>query len=248
VIAAIDAVLRRLRRIDGSRKQFAGGQYRAPMETISTKGFEAVRPQQPDRRLHFHARVLQPLDGDQWRAIVTQSPTSGTVGPNSPIRRGARGMLNAHRNRGLEWSASGVRVNAVAREHRVSGFDTYTPENAKEAAMILRPECPAGSASHRSRNLGGISSAVAGRGLCDGIMHPGRRRYAECAPPHGNRAHNRKRSLRRLHRSKLPEALRRRDASCTGHANIELSAACDLEENHCQGKPCSYTVYDSALR
>src|SRR5258707_14444155 len=41
VIAAIDAVLGAYGRIDGLVNN-AGGQYRAPMKTISTKGFEAV--------------------------------------------------------------------------------------------------------------------------------------------------------------------------------------------------------------
>src|SRR2546425_1611247 len=41
VIAAIDAVLGTYGRIDGLVNN-AGGQYRAPMKTISTKGFEAV--------------------------------------------------------------------------------------------------------------------------------------------------------------------------------------------------------------
>src|SRR5258708_274412 len=41
VIAAIDAVLAAYGRIDGLVNN-AGGQYRAPMKTISTKGFEAV--------------------------------------------------------------------------------------------------------------------------------------------------------------------------------------------------------------
>src|SRR5260221_9379754 len=41
VIAAIDAVLGAYGRIDGLVNN-AGGQYRAPMKSISTKGFEAV--------------------------------------------------------------------------------------------------------------------------------------------------------------------------------------------------------------
>src|ERR1700692_641299 len=41
VIAAIDAVLGAYARIDGLVNN-AGGQYRAPLNTISTKGFEAV--------------------------------------------------------------------------------------------------------------------------------------------------------------------------------------------------------------
>src|SRR5258708_37682105 len=43
VIAAIDAVLGAYSRIDGLVNN-AGGQYRAPMKTISTKGFEAGVP------------------------------------------------------------------------------------------------------------------------------------------------------------------------------------------------------------
>ena len=65
VIAAIEAVLAKYGRIDGLINN-AGGQFRAPLKSISTKGFEAV-VQQPDRRLHLHARGLYPLDASQWR-------------------------------------------------------------------------------------------------------------------------------------------------------------------------------------
>src|SRR3982074_1244828 len=49
VITAIDAVLGAYGRIDGLVNN-AGGQYRAPMQTISTKGFEAVVRSNPTGR------------------------------------------------------------------------------------------------------------------------------------------------------------------------------------------------------
>src|SRR5260370_29290905 len=55
VIAAIDAVLGGYGRIDGLVNN-AGGQYRAPMKTISTKGFEAVGPNNLTRGVAFLRR------------------------------------------------------------------------------------------------------------------------------------------------------------------------------------------------
>jgi len=49
-------------RIDGLVNN-AGGQYRAPMKTISTKGFEGGDPQQPDWRFIFMREVYKRWDG-----------------------------------------------------------------------------------------------------------------------------------------------------------------------------------------
>src|SRR5258707_191146 len=65
VIAAIDAVLGAYGRIDGLVNN-AGGQYRAPMKTISTQGFEAAVRSQPNARttwkLEPHGRSV-PFEG-----------------------------------------------------------------------------------------------------------------------------------------------------------------------------------------
>src|ERR1700688_4338967 len=59
VIAAIDAVLGAYGRIDGLVNN-AGGQYRAPMKTISTKGFEAVVRSNLTGGFFFFAQTQKP--------------------------------------------------------------------------------------------------------------------------------------------------------------------------------------------
>src|SRR6201982_3385253 len=70
---------------------------------------------------------------------LTSSPTSGPGGPRlAPSRAGRAaapggGMRTLAETAACEWSASGVRVNAVAPGGIVSsGFDTYTPEMQKK--------------------------------------------------------------------------------------------------------------------
>src|SRR5258707_14853610 len=67
VIAAIDAVLGAYSRIDGLVNN-AGGQYRAPMKTISTKGFEAVVRSNLTGGFFFFCEGSKPLWGGESRA------------------------------------------------------------------------------------------------------------------------------------------------------------------------------------
>jgi NAD(P)-dependent dehydrogenase (short-subunit alcohol dehydrogenase family) len=109
VIAAIDAVLGAFGRIDGLVNN-AGGQYRAPMKTISTKGFEAV--------------VRTNLTGHlAWLARVR------------PLRCGARRHADADRNRGLRMVRLGcTRQRGGTRRHRVQRVRRLHAGNAEEAA------------------------------------------------------------------------------------------------------------------
>jgi citronellol/citronellal dehydrogenase len=113
VIAAIDAVLDTHGRIDGLVNN-AGGQFRAPMKTISTRGFEAVvrnnltggfifMREVYNRWMEAHGGAIVNIIADIWHGWTETAA--------------------------CEWSASGVRVNAVAPGGIISsGFDTYAPE------------------------------------------------------------------------------------------------------------------------
>src|SRR5260370_14899514 len=129
VISAIDVVIGTYGRIDGLVNN-AGGQYRAPMKTISTKGFEAVvrsnltggfifMREVYNRWLEANGGAIVNIIADIWHGWPEFS--------HSATARG--GMLTLTETAACAWSASGVRVNTVAPGGIVSsGFDTYTPE------------------------------------------------------------------------------------------------------------------------
>ncbi len=167
VIAAIDAVLGAYGRIDGLVNN-AGGQYRAPMKSISTKGFEAV---------------------------VRSNLTCGFIFTETAA---------------CEWSASGVRVNAVAPGGIVSsGFDTYTPEMQKKLHDFTAgvPLQRFGTEAEISAAIVYLLSPAAAyvTGSCirvDGGT-PNARTTWKLEP------HNRNAPFEGFHRSKLPEALKK---------------------------------------
>ena len=133
VIAAIDAVLGAYGRIDGLVNN-AGGQYRAPMKTISTKGFEAVVRSNLTGGFIFMREVYNRWMEANGGAIVNIIADIWHGWPEFAHSGAARGgMLTLTETAACEWSSSGVRVNAVAPGGIVSsGFDTYTPEMQKK--------------------------------------------------------------------------------------------------------------------
>ena len=182
VIAAIDAVLGTHGRIDGLVNN-AGGQYRAPMKTISTKGFEAVvrnnltggfifMREVYNRWMEAHGGAIVNIIADIWHGWPEFAHSGAARG----------GMLTLTETAACEWSASGVRVNAVAPGGIVSsGFDTYAPEMQAKMPRLHRRRAAA-ALRHRSGNIRGDPvSAVAGGGLYHGILRPRRWRDAECA-------------------------------------------------------------------
>jgi citronellol/citronellal dehydrogenase len=129
VIAAIDAVLGSYGRIDGLVNN-AGGQFRAPMKSISTRGFEAVvrnnltggfifMREVYNRWMEAHGGAMVNIIADIWHGWPEFAHSGAARG----------GMLTLTETAACEWSASGVRVNAVAPGGIISsGFDTYSPE------------------------------------------------------------------------------------------------------------------------
>ncbi|CAN7743661.1 SDR family oxidoreductase [Variovorax sp. LjRoot130] len=142
VIASIDAVLAQHGRIDGLVNN-AGGQYRAPMETLSTKGFEAVvrinltggfivMREAYLRWMKAHGGAIVNIIADIWHGWPDYAHSGAARG----------GMLTLSETAACEWAASGVRVNTVAPGGIASsGFDTYTPE-AKAKIREYPPTVP----------------------------------------------------------------------------------------------------------
>ena len=129
VIAAIEATLAKFGRIDGLVNN-AGGQYRTPLKTISTKGFEAVVRNNLTGGFIFMREVFNRWMGDNGGAIVNMIADIWNGWPDFAHSGAARGgMWTLTESAACEWAANGVRVNAVAPGGIASsGFETYAPE------------------------------------------------------------------------------------------------------------------------
>jgi citronellol/citronellal dehydrogenase len=142
VIAAIDDVLAQHGRIDGLVNN-AGGQYRTAMDTISTRGFEAVVRNNLTggfivmrevylRWMKQHGGAIVNIIADIWHGWPDYAHSGAARG----------GMLTLSETAACEWAESGVRVNLVAPGGIASsGFDTYTPE-AKAKILEYPPTVP----------------------------------------------------------------------------------------------------------
>jgi citronellol/citronellal dehydrogenase len=139
----VDAILSEHGRIDGLFNN-AGGQYRAPLETISTKGFEAVvrnnliggfivMREVYSKWMKAHGGAIVNMIADIWHGW----PHFG----HSAAARG--GMLTLSESAATEWAASGVRVNTMAPGSIASsGLDTYDDKDTDFIRNQVAREIP----------------------------------------------------------------------------------------------------------
>lgn len=143
VIATIDAILSDRGRIDGLVNN-AGGQYRAPLKTISTKGFEAVVRTNLTGGFIFMREVYLRWMEQNGGAIVNMIADISNGWPyfaHSGASRG--GMLTLSESAASEWAAAGVRVNTVAPGAIASsGLDTYDDEHRTYIQTEIAREIP----------------------------------------------------------------------------------------------------------
>lgn len=129
VIAVIEETLAKFGAINGLVNN-AGGQYRAEMKTLSTKGFEAVVRNNLTGGFIFMREVYtrwMEANGGSIVNIIADISNGWPEFAHSGAARG--GMKTLTETAACEWGHSGVRVNAVAPGGIASsGFDTYPPE------------------------------------------------------------------------------------------------------------------------
>jgi citronellol/citronellal dehydrogenase len=210
VIATIELVLAERGRIDGLVNN-AGGQYRAPMKSISTKGFEAVVRSNLTGGFIVMREVYNRWMIDHGGAIVNMIADIWHGWPHFSHSAAARGgMLTLSECAATEWAESGVRINTVAPGSIASqGLDTY---EAKDTAFIqndLTPGIPLqrfGTEAEVSAAIVYLLSPAASyiTGSCiriDGGAPNARRGWWDLQPAKNNSAFD------GFHRSSLPVIL-----------------------------------------
>jgi citronellol/citronellal dehydrogenase len=122
----------------------AGGQYRAPMKTISTKGFEAVVRSNLTGGFIVMREVYNRWMIDHGGAIVNMIADIWHGWPHFSHSAAARGgMLTLSECAATEWAESGVRVNTVAPGSIASqGLDTYEDKDTAFIRNDLMPGIP----------------------------------------------------------------------------------------------------------
>lgn len=144
VIAVLDDTLERFGALHGLVNN-AGGQYRAELHTISTKGFEAVVRNNLTGGFIFMREAYNRWMADHGGSIVNIIADIWNGWPEMGHSGAARGgMWTLTETAACEWAHAGVRVNAVAPGGIASsGFDKYAPEITQRlldyAALVPLP-------------------------------------------------------------------------------------------------------------
>jgi citronellol/citronellal dehydrogenase len=210
VIATIDAILGALGRIDGLVNN-AGGQYRAPLKTISTKGFEAVVKTNLTGGFIFMREVYTRWMEHNGGAIVNMIADISNGWPNFAHSGASRGgMLTLSESAASEWAAAGVRVNTVAPGAIASsGLDTYDVEHRAYIQNEITGEIPLqrfGTEAEVAAAIAFLLSPAAAfiTGSCiriDGGAPNARRVWGKLAPSDKSKPYN------GFHRVAAPEIL-----------------------------------------
>lgn len=137
VDAAVAATLAEHGRIDGLFNN-AGGQFPAPLEDISLRGWEAVIRTNLTGGFLMSRAVYQQWMKAHGGAIVNIIADIWHGMPSMGHSGAARaGMLSFTETAACEWAVAGVRVNAVAPGWIASsGFDTYDPSTRAQLRRL----------------------------------------------------------------------------------------------------------------
>lgn len=210
VKATITAILAAHGRIDGLVNN-AGGQYAAPLASITQKGWEAVvrtnltggflvSRECYTQWMRQHGGAIVNIVADMWQGMPTMAHSGAA----------RAGMVNLTETAAGEWAASGVRVNAVAPGWIASsGMDHYPPEMA-DSIRAMKTHVPLGRLGTESEVSAAIvfllsegASFITGATLrVDGAVPNNKVGYRFPPNPNPSRAYN------GFHRSVVPKVLR----------------------------------------
>jgi citronellol/citronellal dehydrogenase len=145
VMGAIEEILDAHGRVDGLVNN-AGGQFRAPVESMSTKGFEAVLRTNLTGGFVMMREVHNRWMGGNGGAIVNIVADFWGGWPGFGHSVAARaGMATLTETVATEWAAEGVRVNSVAPGPIASsGLDSYDPADEEFLRKQVANEVPLG--------------------------------------------------------------------------------------------------------
>ncbi|RKG93252.1 SDR family oxidoreductase [Corallococcus terminator] len=136
----------------------AGGQFPSPLALISKKGFDAVVATNLTGGFLVAREVFTQSMCDHGGAIVNMLADAWNGMPGMGHSGAARaGMFNLTQTAAVEWSSSGVRVNAVAPGWVASsGLDTYKDPAVRALIPTLRQQVPL----HRLATEAEVSGAI----------------------------------------------------------------------------------------
>src|SRR5262245_46775777 len=142
VAATVAAILKTHGRIDGLVNN-AGGQFQAPLEVISQKGWETVVRTNLTGGFLMARECYTQWMGGNGGAIVNIVADMWNGMPGMGHSGAARaGMVNFTATAAAEWGVAGVRVNAVAPGWIASsGLDAY-PDSVKPMLRALKKHNP----------------------------------------------------------------------------------------------------------
>ncbi|TGD37057.1 SDR family oxidoreductase [Brevibacterium aurantiacum] len=199
IVATIAAILKDYGRIDGLVNN-AGGQYRAAIKDISTKGFEAVVRSNLTGGFIVMREIYNQWMAEHGGSIVNMIADIWHGWPHFSHSAAARGgMFTLTESAATEFAASGVRVNSVAPGSIASsGLDTYDAKDTEFIQKGVSPHIPLqrfGTESEVSSAIVYLLSPGASfiTGSCiriDGGAPNARRGWWELQPAHNNAPFN----------------------------------------------------------
>lgn len=209
VKAAVAEVVARVGRIDGLVNN-AGGQFPAPLQAISKRGFEAVVSNNLTGGFLMMREVFLQSMQEHGGAIVNMTADFRNGMPGMAHSGAARsGMSNLTMSAAFEWASSGVRVNAVAPGWVASsGMDSYGGA-VKALIPKLREHVPL----RRLATEAEISAAIVfllspGAAFITGITLQIDGAASLGAPLFPIMEHQRSQPFEGFHRAKAPEVLK----------------------------------------
>ena len=193
----------------------AGGQYIAPLETISAKGWDAVvQTNLTGGFLVARECYLQAMQARGGAIVNIVADIWGSMPGMGHSGAARAGMVSFTETAAMEWARSGVRVNAVAPGYIASsGMDHY-PAEAQPMLREMRTTVPLGRFGTEAETSAAIvfllspaASFISGAVLrVDGARPQVRMGWGQVAAPEDVQQRDAVKPFDGFHRYKVPKA------------------------------------------